>query len=429
MSASEAGAHASARSVPSVVIVGAGFGGLYAARELGKMPVNVTIADRKNHHTFQPLLYQVATAGLSPGDIATPVRSILRRNKNTEVLLAEAMGFDLQKRLVHFREVDLHYDYLVLATGAQHSYFAHPEWEQFAPGLKTIEDATGIRRRILLAFERAERQQVAMGKHDPISFVIVGAGPTGVELAGAIAEISRRVLVHDFRHIDPGSARVILLEGAPLPLTSYPPDLSLSARKQLERLGVEVRTGEMVTGIEEHEVTLGSGEKIAASVVLWAAGVKASNMGAMLGAPLDRQGRVLVEPDCSVPGHPEVFVVGDLAHFKAPDGQPLPGVAPVAIQMGTAVAKNIHRELQGEPRKPFHYVDKGSMATIGRNAAVAVIGKLHLTGFLAWAVWLFVHVLFLIGYRNRVMVLLEWSWAYFRFEKAARLITGEADPT
>ncbi|HEV2113349.1 MAG TPA: NAD(P)/FAD-dependent oxidoreductase [Terriglobales bacterium] len=415
--------------MPSVVIVGAGFAGLYAARELGRMPVNVTITDRKNHHTFQPLLYQVATAGLSPGDIAMPVRSILRRNRNTEVLLAEAVGFDLDKKIVRFREVDLPYDYLILATGAQHSYFAHPEWERFAPGLKTIEDAIEIRRRILLAFERAERQQVAMGKHDPINFVIVGAGPTGVELAGAIAEISRRVLVHDFRNIDPASARVLLLESAPLTLTTYPEDLSISARKQLEHLGVEVRTGELVTGVEEHEVTLKSGERIAASVVLWAAGVKASSLAELLGAPLDRQGRVLVEQDCSIPGHHDVLVVGDLAHFKGPDGQPLPGVAPVAIQMGTAVAKNIERDLQGRPRKPFHYVDKGSMATIGRNAAVAFTGKLHMKGFIAWLAWLFVHIFFLIGFRNRVMVLLEWAWAYFRFEKAARLITGETEPS
>jgi NADH dehydrogenase len=415
------------KHAPNVVIVGAGFGGLYAARDLGKLPVTLTLADRKNHHTFQPLLYQVATAGLSPGDIATPVRSILRRNKNTEVLLAEAVGFDLEKKVVHFREVDLRYDYLILATGARHSYFAHPEWEQFAPGLKTIEDALEIRRRILLAFERAERQQIAMGKHDPINFVIVGAGPTGVELAGAIAEISRRVLVHDFRHIDPSMARVLLLENAPHALTAYPEDLSISAQEQLKHLGVEVRTGELVTGVEEHQVTLKSGERIPASVVLWAAGVMASGLGALLGAPLDRQGRVIVEPDCSVPGHPEVFVIGDLANFKGPDGQPLPGVAPVALQMGTTVAKNIGRDLRGEPRKPFHYLDKGSMATIGRNAAVAFTGKLHMKGFIAWLAWLFVHIFFLIGYRNRIMVLMEWAWAYFRFEKAARLITGDGE--
>jgi len=324
---------------PRIVIVGAGFGGLWAAVGLRHADADVTVIDRHNHHLFQPLLYQVATAGLSPGDIATPVRSILRRNKNTEVLMAEAVGFDLDKKIVHFREVDVGYDYLIVATGAQHSYFGHPEWEQFAPGLKTIEDALEIRKRILLAFERAERQQVAMGKHMPINFVIVGAGPTGVELAGAIAEISRRVLVHDFRHIDPRMARVLLLENAPHALTAYPEDLSLSAQKQLQHLGVEVRTGELVTGVEANQVILASGEQIPASVVLWAAGVMASSLGALLGAPRDRQGRVLVEPDCSVPGHRNVFVVGDLAHFKGPDGQPLAGVAPVALQMGQAVKK------------------------------------------------------------------------------------------
>ena len=412
---------------PRVVIVGAGFGGLYAARVLGKLPVHLTVVDRKNHHTFQPLLYQVATAGLSPGDIATPVRRILRRNKNTEVLMAEAVGFDLENKIVHFREVDLSYDYLIVASGAQHSYFGHPEWEQFAPGLKTVEDALVIRKRILLAFERAERQQLATGKHDPLNFVIVGAGPTGVELAGAIAEISRRVLVHDFRNIDPSHARVILLENAKYVLTSYPQDLSLSAQQQLAHLGVEVRLDALVTNVEPNQVTLKNGEKIPASLVLWAAGVMASSLGALLGAPLDRQGRVLVRPDCTLPNHPEVFVIGDLAHLDGSDGQPLPGVAQVAIQMGEAAARNIARDLRGEPRKTFHYFDKGSMATIGRAAAVAVSGKLHLKGFIAWMAWLFVHILFLIGFRNRIMVIMEWAWAYLSFEKAARLITGDTD--
>ena len=407
--------------------MGAGFGGLYAARVLGKLPVHLTVVDRKNHHTFQPLLYQVATAGLSPGDIATPVRRILRRNKNTEVLMAEAVGFDLENKIVHFREVDLSYDYLIVASGAQHSYFGHPEWEQFAPGLKTVEDALVIRKRILLAFERAERQQLATGKHDPLNFVIVGAGPTGVELAGAIAEISRRVLVHDFRNIDPSHARVILLENAKYVLTSYPQDLSLSAQQQLAHLGVEVRLDALVTNVEPNQVTLKNGEKIPASLVLWAAGVMASSLGALLGAPLDRQGRVLVRPDCTLPNHPEVFVIGDLAHLDGSDGQPLPGVAQVAIQMGEAAARNIARDLRGEPRKTFHYFDKGSMATIGRAAAVAVSGKLHLKGFIAWMAWLFVHILFLIGFRNRIMVIMEWAWAYLSFEKAARLITGDTD--
>ena len=341
--------------------------------------------------------------------------------------MAEAVGFDLEKKTVHFREVDLSYDYLIVASGAQHSYFAHPEWEQFAPGLKTVEDALEIRKRTLLAFERAERQQVATGKHDALNFVIVGGGPTGVELAGAIAEISRRVLVHDFRNIDPSHARVILLENAPRVLTSYPQDLSLSAADQLKHLGVEVRTDALVTSVEPYQVTLKTGEQITASLVLWAAGVMASGLGALLGAALDRQGRVLVGPDCTLPNHPEVFVIGDLAHFNGPDGQPLPGVAQVAIQMGEAAAKNIARDLRGEPRKPFHYFDKGSMATIGRAAAVAVSGKLHLKGFIAWMAWLFVHILFLIGFRNRIMVIMEWAWAYLSFEKAARLITGNTD--
>ena len=415
------------KAQPRVVIVGAGFGGLYAARALGKLPVQLTVVDRKNHHTFQPLLYQVATAGLSPGDIATPVRRILRSNKNTEVLMAEAVGFDLEKKIVHFREVDLGYDYLIVASGAQHSYFGHPEWEQFAPGLKTVEDALVIRKRILLAFERAERQQLATGKHDPLNFVIVGAGPTGVELAGAIAEISRRVLVHDFRNIDPSHARVILLENAKYVLTSYPQDLSISAQQQLARLGVEVRLDALVTNVEPNQVTLKTGEQIPASLVLWAAGVMASSLGALLGAPLDRQGRVLVQSDCSLPNHPEVFVIGDLAHLDGPEGQPLPGVAQVAIQMGEAAVKNIARDMCGEPRKSFHYFDKGSMATIGRAAAVAVSGKLHLKGFIAWMAWLFVHILFLIGFRNRIMVMMEWGWAYLSFEKAARLITGDTD--
>ena len=415
------------KAQPRVVIVGAGFGGLYAARALGKLPVQLTVVDRKNHHTFQPLLYQVATAGLSPGDIATPVRRILRSNKNTEVLMAEAIGFDLEKKIVHFREVDLGYDYLIVASGAQHSYFGHPEWEQFAPGLKTVEDALVIRKRILLAFERAERQQLATGNHDPLNFVIVGAGPTGVELAGAIAEISRRVLVHDFRNIDPSHARVILLENAKYVLTSYPQDLSISAQQQLARLGVEVRLDALVTNVEPNRVTLKTGEQIPASLVLWAAGVMASSLGALLGAPLDRQGRVLVQSDCSLPNHPEVFVIGDLAHLDGPEGQPLPGVAQVAIQMGEAAVKNIVRDMRGEPRKSFHYFDKGSMATIGRAAAVAVSGKLHLKGFIAWMAWLFVHILFLIGFRNRIMVMMEWGWAYLSFEKAARLITGDTD--
>ena len=428
-------------ALPRVVIVGAGFGGLYAAKALGKVPVSVTVLDRKNHHTFQPLLYQVATAGLSPGDIAVPIRSVLRKYKNIEVLMGEAVGFDLTRKIVKFREVEVSYDYLIVATGATHSYFAHPEWEQWAPGLKTVEDATDIRRRILLAFENAEREASLFGKREPLNFVIVGAGPTGVELAGAIAEISRRVLRHDFRLIDPTKARVILLEGAARVLQSYPEDLSRKAEEQLKKLGVEVRTGTVVTEVGQHVVTVG-GEKIEAAVVLWAAGVKASPLALALDQAhrasaqiqsgeaglLDRAGRVHVMPDCSVPGHPEIFVIGDLASLNSPDGKPLPGLAPVAMQMGRAVAANIGRDLRHEPRKPFHYLDKGTMATIGRAAAVGMTGKVHFSGFVAWFAWLFIHILYLIGFRNRLMVLLEWAWAYLRFEKAARLITGDQLP-
>jgi NADH:quinone reductase (non-electrogenic) len=419
-------ASASAASVPRVIVIGAGFGGLYAAKGLARLPVHVTLVDRKNHHTFQPLLYQVASAGLSPGDIASPIRRIFRSHRNVEVLLDEATGFDLERKLVHFKEIELPYDYLVVATGAQHSYFLHPEWEKFAPGLKTIEDALEIRKRILLAFERAEREQVSMGSHQPLTFVVVGAGPTGVELAGAIAEISRRVLAHDFRSIDPTQARVVLMEYASRVLTAYPEDLSKKAEEQLRKLGVEVRTGTMVTGVEEGCVRLGD-ERVPAAVILWAAGVKASKVGAMLGTPLDRAGRVMVGPDCSLPQNTEVFVIGDLASFIGPDGKPLPGVAPVAIQMGKAVARNIACDLDKKPREAFRYVDKGSMATIGRAAAVAVSGRFHFSGLIAWLAWLFVHILYLIGFRNRIMVIMEWAWAYLRFESAARLITEHGE--
>lgn len=409
---------------PHVVILGAGFGGLYAARKLGKLPVRVTLVDRKNHHTFQPLLYQVATAGLSPSEIATPVRRILRDYENIRVFLAEAVGFDLDNKIVKLEKLGVPYDYLIVATGATHSYFGHPEWQHYAPGLKTLEDATEIRRRILMAFEKAERQQAVFGKHDPLNFVIIGGGPTGVELAGAIAEISRRVLVRDFRFIDPGTARVLLLEYAPRVLTSYPEELSHSAEKQLQKLGVEVHTGAMVTDITPNGVKVGS-QEIPAAVTLWAAGVRASPLGAMLGEQTDRAGRVLVNQYLNLAKHPEVFVAGDLAWFIDSEGKTLPGIAPVAIQMGSNVADNISRDLRHESRKPFVYFDKGTMATIGRAAAVAVVGKLHLSGLIAWMAWLFIHILYLIGFRNRVIVMVEWLWAYLRFEKAARLITDE----
>src|SRR5215471_3503533 len=412
-------------SAARVVIVGSGFGGLNAAQALAKAPVRITLVDRKNHHTFQPLLYQVATAGLSPGEIASPIRRIVRRRKNIRVFLAEAAGFDLARKTVKLENISVPYDYLIVATGSTHSYFGHSEWEHTAPGLKTVEDALEIRRRILMAFEQAERQASIYGKHDPLNFVIVGAGPTGVELAGAIAEISRRVLVRDFRFIDPRSARILLLEYAPRVLTVYPEDLSESARKQLEKLGVEVRTGTMVTGVTPASVKTGS-EEIPAAVVLWAAGVKASPLGALLGEKTDKAGRVLVNQYLNLAGHPEVFVIGDLAWFIDSQGQTLPGIAPVAIQMGGSVADNISRDLRHESRKPFVYFDKGSMATIGRAQAVAMVGKLHLSGFIAWMAWLFIHILYLIGFRNRLVVMIEWIWSYLRFEKAARLITDNS---
>jgi NADH dehydrogenase len=385
----------------------------------------VTVIDRKNYHTFQPLLYQVATAGLSPGEIAAPVRSILRSHQNVEVFMAEVTGFDLERRMVETADVRVPYDYLVVAAGASHAYFGHDEWEPFAPGLKTIEDALEIRRRVLLAFELAERQTSAGEPAPPLNFVIVGAGPTGVELAGTLAEICHHALTHEFRAIDPARAHILLIEGGPRVLPAYPEDLSLSAQEQLHRLGVEVRTATMVTRIEPGAVHFGD-TRLDAAVVLWAAGVAASPLGKKLGAPLDRAGRVLVQPDLSLPNHPEVFVIGDLAAAKDERGKMLPGVAPVAIQEGRYVAKLIRREAASTsgPRPPFRYWDKGSLATIGRAAAVAEFGRIHISGFLAWLAWLFVHILFLIGFRNRLLVFIQWAWSYVTYERGARLITG-----
>jgi NADH dehydrogenase len=407
-----------------VVIVGGGFGGLYAALALRRRDdVSVTLIDRKNHHTFQPLLYQVATAGLSPGDIARPVREILRHAKNTEVLMAEVTGFDLARKSVQFAAGGaVAYDFLIVAAGASHAYFGHDEWEQFAPGLKSIEDALAIRRRILLAFENAEREAGLAGTQGPLNFVIIGAGATGAELAGALAEVARKALARDFRKIDPTKARIILLEGGPRVLPTYPDDLSRSAEEQLRELGVEVRTGAKVTQVENGSVHIGD-EVLPATVVLWAAGVQASPLGKLLGAPTDRAGRVLVNPDLTVPGHPEVFVVGDLAFLKQAGGGPVPGVAPAAIQMGKHAVQQIFRSLENQPHRDFEYVDKGSLATIGRAAAVADFGRAHLSGFLAWVAWLLVHLFFLIGFRNRVLVMLEWAWSYFTFQRGARLIT------
>ncbi|HUE50999.1 MAG TPA: NAD(P)/FAD-dependent oxidoreductase [Terriglobales bacterium] len=411
------------KTVPRVVIVGAGFGGLIAARKLATSAVQVTLIDRRNYHTFQPLLYQVATAGLSPGEIAAPIRWILRGQSNVRILMGEVEDVDVSRRVVRLVDANIPYDYLIVAAGASHAYFGHDEWEPFATGLKTIEDALEIRRRVLLAFELAERQAAESGEQVQLNFVVVGGGPTGVELAGTLAEIARRALVNEFHSIDPERTRILLLEGGPRVLPAYPEDLSRSAEEQLRHLGVEVHTSAMVTGIEPAAV-ITSQTRLPAAVILWAAGVAASPLGKKLGAPVDRAGRVLVNPDLSLPGHPEVFVIGDLASLKDKNGNPLPGLAPVAMQQGKATAENIARELQGNPRQDFHYLDKGSLATIGRAAAVAQFGKVHISGFLAWLSWLFVHIFFLIGFRNRIIVLIQWAWAYFTYERGARLITG-----
>jgi NADH dehydrogenase len=412
------------KPVPQVVIVGAGFGGLNAALKLARYPVRITLIDRKNHHTFQPLLYQVATAGLSPAEIAAPIRWIFRGRRNVEVLLGEMQDFDLEQRLVRLPDRDLHYDYLIVAAGASHAYFGHDEWEPLAPGLKTIEDALEIRRRVLLAFELAEREAARGRRQVPLNFVVVGGGPTGVELAGTLSEIARRALADEFISIDPKRTRIILLEGGPRILPTYPEDLSRSAEEQLRGLGVEVHTSTMVTGVEPAAVRMGE-TRLLAAVTLWAAGVAASPLGKKLGTAIDRAGRVLVNPDLSIPGHPEVFVIGDLAALKDENGKLLPGVAPTAIQEGKATARNIMCDMQGRARQNFHYFDKGSLATIGRAAAIAQFGKVHISGFIAWLSWLFVHIFFLIGFRNRLIVLIQWAWSYVTYERGARLITGD----
>ena len=412
--------------IPHVVIVGAGFGGLYAARALKRADVRVTVIDRRNHHLFQPLLYQVATAGLSPGDIAYPIRAVLRRQKNARVLLEEAVGVDVAARKVVLKTGEIPYDYLILATGAQHSYFGHDDWEPWAPGLKSLEDALEIRRRILLAFERAEREADESRRKALLTFVIVGGGPTGVELAGAIAEISRHVMAQDFRVIDPRQARIVLVEAGPRILPAYPESLSAKAQASLEKMGVEVLTKSLVTSVRPDAVSIGD-RRIPTTTTVWAAGVQASPLARSLGVPLDRAGRVLVQPDLTVPGHPEVFVIGDLATFLHQGGKLLPGVAPVAIQQGRHAARNIVRACQGKALEPFHYIDKGSLATIGRAAAVADFGRIKLSGFFAWLAWLLVHIFFLIGFRNRFVVMIDWAWAYFCYHRAARLITGDID--
>jgi NADH dehydrogenase len=417
-----------------VVIVGAGFGGLNAATSLAGADVKITVIDRQNFYTFQPLLYQVATAGLSPGEIAEPIRSILHKHKNIEVLMAEVTGFDLERRVVQTADQEIPYDSLIVAAGASHAYFGHDEWRPLAPGLKTIEDALEIRRRVLLAFELAERRAFAGAPDEPLNFVVVGAGPTGVELAGTLAEICRHSLANDFRSIDPRRTRIHLIEGGPHVLPAYPEDLSRSALEQLQRLGVEVLTSAMVSQIKPGAIYMGE-TRMDASVILWAAGVAASSLGRKLGAQVDRAGRVLVRPDLSIPNHPEVFVIGDLAAINDKTGKLLPGVAPVAIQEGRYVAKLIRREAelsgatkgQPEARAPFHYWDKGNLATIGRAAAIAEFGRIHISGFLAWLAWLFIHIFFLIGLQNRVLVMIQWAWSYFTYERGARLITGSTN--
>ena len=407
---------------PRVVIVGGGFGGLEAAKKLACKNVRLTVIDRTNYHLFQPLLYQVATAALSPADIAAPIRAILHKCNNVEVMLAEVQSVDVNTRVVHAGDLAVQYDYLILATGARHSYFGHPEWEHLAPGLKSLEDAVEIRRRILLAFEFAEKISDPAARAAAMTFVIIGGGPTGVEMAGAIAEIARHTLARDFRHIDPSSARVVLIESEPQVLAAFPEDLRTSAMKQLQDLGVEVRAGVHATDLTEAGLRVGD-EFIPCRVKIWAAGNNASFVGKSLGVPIDRVGRVIVQNDLTIPGHPEVQVIGDLANLTGKDGKPLPGVSPVAMQQGRHAARTILNIIEGRKPQRFWYFDKGSMATIGRNKAVADLRLLYLSGLPAWFAWAFVHILFLVGFRNRVVVLVQWAWAYFTFNKGARLIT------
>jgi NADH dehydrogenase len=411
---------------PHVAVVGGGFAGINAALALGKLPVDVTVIDRRNHHTFQPLLYQVALAVLSPAQIAQSIRTIVSKHPNIEVLMDEVVGMDLPNRKLQLSSGTTNaFDYLILATGATHSYFGHEDWAQFAPGLKSIEDATEIRRRVLLAFELAERHMLEHGWHPPLNFVIIGGGPTGVELAGAVSDIARLYMKHDFRHIDPAKARVLVIEGSPRVLSTFPEDLSAMAQKQLEKIGVEVWTGKHVTDVGPGFVMVGD-QRVEAVVTLWAAGVATSPLGRMLGAPVDKRGAVLVDQQLNPQGMPHAFVCGDLAHFEQ-DGRPVPGVAQPAMQMGRFAAKAIAADLAGRPRPNFRYFDKGDMATIGRLAAVAKIEwpfKAHWGGFMAWVTWLVVHIYFLIGFRNRLTIFTTWAWTYFTFADGARLITG-----
>ena len=414
-----------------VVILGGGFGGLYAAKSLKRAPIELTVIDRRNFHLFQPLLYQVATGALSPGEIASPLRAVLRSQKNTRVLLGEAVDLDAANRRLILDIGPIEYDTLIVATGSRNYYFGHDDWENAAPGLKTIEEATQMRHKILYAFEAAEREQDPTKRREWMTFVVVGAGPTGVELAGAFAEIARETLRHDFRSIRPEESRILLLDGSPRVLPPFPPDLSSKAERALIHLGVQPRTNVKVTEVDENGVTLqgpNGTERIAARTVIWAAGVHASPFGEAIagrtGAKLDSGGRVIVNPDCTVPGHPAIFVIGDLAHFED-KGKLLPGVAQVAMQQGSYAAKLIQKRLRGEhDTQPFHYFDKGTLAVIGRGAAVADIGKLHLSGFLAWLIWLFIHLMYLVEFSNRLLVFIHWGFLYITFNRGARLITG-----
>lgn len=423
-----------ATSDPHVVIVGGGFAGLHAARGLRRAPVRVTLIDRRNHHLFQPLLYQVATGSLSPANIAAPLRSIVARQKNCEVVLGEVVDFDPEARRVILKDAELVYDVLIVAAGARHSYFGHDEWEPLAPGLKSIEDATTIRRRILSAFEQAEREDDPDLRRRWMTFVVVGAGPTGVELAGSLSELARHTLKHEFRHIDPDEAQIILLDAADSVLSAFPEELSKKAAKSLEKLHVTVRTGALVTAITPDRVTFKHGEDvetIATGTVLWAAGVQASPLGRKLAeatdATTDRAGRIVVEPDMTIAGRPELLVLGDLSNFSHQGDKPLPGLGAVASQQGKYAARLIRDRIKGRETKPFHYRDRGTMATIGRSAAVAHLGRFKFGGFFAWLLWLFVHLMLLVKFENRVLVFVQWAWNYLTFNRSARLITG--DPT
>jgi NADH:ubiquinone reductase (H+-translocating) len=410
---------------PKIVIVGGGFGGMSAAKALRRIDADVTLIDRTNYHLFQPMLYQVATASLAPSDITAPIRYVLRKHSNVTVLLAEVNGIDLEKKLVRVdipsREIP--YDFLILTPGSRHSYFGHSEWEEFAPGLKAVEDASEVRRRFLLAFERAEKAADLDNREANLTFVVVGGGPTGVELSGALQPIAREALYRDFRHIDTRKARVILVEGGPTILPSFPRELRDVALKSLEEIGVEVRTNSIVTGVDANGVSIGD-ERIESGTVLWAAGNEASPLGKMLGVPLDRAGRVLVTEDLSIPGHKEVFVAGDLAYVARKDGRQVPGVAPAANQEGRTAAKNVIRIIRRQKTRPFRYFNKGDLAVIGRSRAVADFGKVRFGGRIAWLLWLFVHIMYLVGFRNRITVFIEWAYNYFTFQRGVRLITN-----